>query len=110
MNKLLLGMMAGIILGLGVLVFLLVDADDRSIGNALVLETSQPSTFSGRVLSASGALVVGGDDNNPGHPVVSATVYLVPTTAMDLSTKMTASAIYAAASAGRTIYWRNARP
>jgi hypothetical protein len=44
----------------------------------------QPSgPFNGRVVSASGA------------PVAGATVYLVPTTAMDLNTRLTASSIYA---------------
>jgi hypothetical protein len=93
MKRLLLGIATAMILGLGVLVFLLGDADDDTIGSARGLQASQPFTFSGKVLSAAG---VGGDAFNSGHPVVGATVYLVPTTAMDLSTKMTASAIYAA--------------
>jgi hypothetical protein len=96
MNKLLLGITTGILLSLGVLVFLFVDVGDEPIGSDRLLQASQPSSFSGKVLSAAGAVVVGGDASNPGHPVVAATVYLVPTTAMDLSTKMTASAIYAA--------------
>ena len=54
------------------------------------------STFAGRVVSASGAMFVGGAASNPGHPVAGATVYLVPTTAIDVTTPMTASAIYAA--------------
>ena len=33
---------------------------------------------------------------NPGHPVAGATVHLVPITAIDITTPMTASAIYAA--------------
>jgi hypothetical protein len=41
--------------------------------------------FAGQVVSASGTMFVGG-----------ATVYLVPTSAMDVTTRMTASAIYAA--------------
>ena len=57
--------------------------------------TDQVNAFSGQVLSASGALVVGGEATNPGHPVVGATVHLVPTTAIDITTQMTASAIYA---------------
>ena len=57
--------------------------------------TTQPNEFAGQVLSASGALVVGGEATNPGHPVVGATVHLVPTAAIDISTQMTASAIYA---------------
>ena len=57
--------------------------------------TDQAIEFTGHVLSASGALVVGGEATNPGHPVVGATVYLVPTTAIDITTQMTASAIYA---------------
>ena len=51
--------------------------------------------FTGQVLSASGALVVGGEATNPGHLVVGATVHLVPITAIDITTQMTASAIYA---------------
>ena len=57
--------------------------------------TTQPNEFAGQVLSASGALVVGGEATNPGHPVVGATVHLVPTAAIDVSTQMTASSIYA---------------
>ncbi len=46
----------------------------------------QPSTqLRGRVVSA-----------NPAHPVAGATVHLVPVDAIDTTTKMTASAIYAA--------------
>ena len=52
--------------------------------------------FAGQVVSASGAMFVGGAATNPGHPVAGATVYLVPTTAIDVTTRMTASAIYAA--------------
>jgi hypothetical protein len=57
--------------------------------------TNQADGLSGQVTSASGAVIVGGDATNPGHPVAGATVHLVPTTAMDITTKMTASAIYA---------------
>ncbi|HJP03438.1 MAG: hypothetical protein QGG65_03395 [Gammaproteobacteria bacterium] len=57
--------------------------------------SKQDNEFAGRVISASGTLIVGGEAANPGHPVVGATVYLVPTTAMDVTTRMTASAIYA---------------
>ena len=53
------------------------------------------TAFTGQVVSASGAVVVGGAVANPGHPVPGATVYLVPITAMDVATRMTASAIYA---------------
>ena len=53
----------------------------------------QTGAFSGRVVSAaSGA----GAAANPGHPVAGATVHLVPVTAIDTTTRMTASAIYAA--------------
>ena len=46
----------------------------------------RPSTqFKGRVVSA-----------NPAHPVAGATVHLVPIAAIDTTTRMTASAIYAA--------------
>jgi hypothetical protein len=51
--------------------------------------------FDGQVLSASGALIVGGRSANPGHPVAGASVHLVPVTAIDVTTRMTASAIYA---------------
>ena len=52
--------------------------------------------FAGQVVSASGAMFVGGAATNAGHPVAGATVYLVPTSAIDVTTRMTASAIYAA--------------
>ena len=57
--------------------------------------TNQANEFAGQVLSASGAVVVGGEATNPGHPVAGATVHLVPITAIDTTTQMTASAIYA---------------
>jgi hypothetical protein len=57
--------------------------------------TSQTRQFTGQVLSASGASVVGGASDNPGHPVAGATIHLVPVTAIDVTTPMTASAIYA---------------
>ena len=56
---------------------------------------SNTRQFAGQVVSASGALIVGGDGISPGHPVTGARVYLVPVTAMDVTTRMTASAIYA---------------
>jgi hypothetical protein len=57
---------------------------------------SRPSgQFRGQVVSASGTTTVGGAAANPGHPVVGATVHLVPVTAIDTTTRMTASAIYA---------------
>ena len=51
--------------------------------------------FRGQVSSASGAVTVGGPATNPGHPVSGATVHLVPVTAIDTTTRITASAIYA---------------
>jgi hypothetical protein len=65
------------------------------VAGLMLAATDQPTEFSGQVVSASGAMVVGGEATNPGHPVVGATVYLVPTTAIDISTQMTASAIHA---------------
>lgn len=56
---------------------------------------SQAGQFKGQVVSASGAVVVGGPAVNPGHPVAGATIHLVPVTAIDVTTRMTASAIYA---------------
>ncbi|MET0168533.1 MAG: cytochrome c3 family protein [Vicinamibacterales bacterium] len=55
----------------------------------------QASQFTGRVLSASSAAVAGAA-TNPGHAVTGATIHLVPTTALDVTSRMTASAIYAA--------------
>lgn len=76
---------ASLIFLFAILLFLL-----RTIGN------SDPSTFSGQVLSAAGTLTVGGQTTVPGHPIVNAKVYLVPGTAIDISSQMTASAIYEA--------------
>ena len=59
-------------------------------------ETTEGRRFTGRVVSASGAVVVGGAASNPGHPVAGATVHLVPAGAIDVTTPMTASSIYAA--------------
>ena len=64
-------------------------------GNQADRATSQRGPFTGQVLSASGALAVGGAPANPGHPVAGATIHLVPVTAIDVTTRMTASAIYA---------------
>ncbi len=50
----------------------------------------------GHVVSASGALSVGGAPTNPGHPVAGARVHLIPVAAIDTTSRMTASAIYAA--------------
>ncbi len=49
--------------------------------------------FTGQVVSASATGSVGGAAN-AGHPVAGAIVHLVPAAAMDLSTQITASAIY----------------
>ncbi len=65
-------------------------------GRAARSTTRQPGQFSGQVVSASGAIAVGGPATNPGHPVANATVYLVPVAAIDTTTRITASAIYAA--------------
>jgi len=58
--------------------------------------SGQGPAFSGQVVSAAGAPATGGPSSNPGHPVAGATVHLVPVTAMDLTSRITASAIYAA--------------
>jgi hypothetical protein len=55
----------------------------------------QTGQFTGQVLSASGAPAVGGASADPGRPVAGATVHLVPVAAIDLASRMTASAIYA---------------
>ncbi len=100
MNKSLIAMTVSIILGLGIFVFLFLDSNvDSSNGDQagpVRTATNDVSSFSGNVVSAAGSLVIGGEVDDPGHPVVGATVYLVPTTAMDFSTQMTASAIYEA--------------
>jgi hypothetical protein len=56
---------------------------------------SRSGPLKGHVVSASGALSVGGPATNPGHPVAGARVHLVPVTAIDTSSRITASAIYA---------------
>jgi predicted CXXCH cytochrome family protein len=70
-----------------------------SLLGALLLTQARAATqtgeLTGRVLSASGSIVVGGPAVNPGHPVAGATVHLVPASAIDTTTRMTASAIYA---------------
>ncbi|HAJ77339.1 MAG TPA: hypothetical protein DCM64_12920 [Gammaproteobacteria bacterium] len=103
MNSKLVALVVSLILGLGLGLLLLFFTDANvdnvaggptdPVGSEI---TTTPGTFTGRVLSASGASVVGGEDIVAGHPVTAATVYLVPTTAIDISTQMTASAIYAA--------------
>jgi len=65
--------------------------NSRATGQA----ARQAGQFGGQVVSAAGALSVGGPAANPGHPVAAATVYLVPVTAIDTTTRITASAIYA---------------
>jgi hypothetical protein len=64
--------------------------------NPSMQDATEGRRFTGRVVSASGAVVVGGAATTPGHPVAGATVHLVPSTAIDVTTPMTASAIYAA--------------
>ena len=64
-------------------------------GRAARQPTRQTDQFRGQVVSASGAVAVGGPATNPGHPVAGATVHLVPVAAIDTTTRITASAIYA---------------
>ena len=74
-----------------------------AVGVTAATQTGRPARpisretgpFTGQVSSASGAGVVGGPATNPGHPVTGATVHLVPVTAVDTTTPITASAIYA---------------
>src|SRR5262245_8268727 len=65
------------------------------IRNVAATSRTQPSLqsrpFSGQVLSASGAL----DGGAAGRAVVGATIHLVPVTAIDVTTPITASATYA---------------
>ena len=56
---------------------------------------SRGGPLKGHVVSASGALVVGGPATNPGHAVAGARVHLIPVTAIDTTSRITASAIYA---------------
>lgn len=58
--------------------------------------TQAGGAFTGQVVSATGAMFVGGPATNAGHPVAGATVHLVPASAIDVTTPITASAIYAA--------------
>ncbi len=55
----------------------------------------QSAAFTGRVVSASGSGATGNESAKTGHPVVGATVHLVPVTAIDVTSRITASAIYA---------------
>lgn len=68
-------------------------------GTVATSQTQQPTgtagQFKGQVLSASGVLVRGGGAATPGHPVIGATIHLVPVTGIDINTPITASAIYA---------------
>ena len=56
---------------------------------------SRGGPLKGHVISASGALFVGGPATNPGHAVAGARVHLIPVTAIDTTSRITASAIYA---------------
>jgi predicted CXXCH cytochrome family protein len=56
---------------------------------------SPSRSFTGRVVSAAGTLVAGRAATNPGDHVAGALVHLVPVAAIDVSTRITASAIYA---------------
>jgi hypothetical protein len=55
---------------------------------------SQTARFQGQVVSAVGSSQAGATVN-PGHPVAGATIHLVPVTAVDTTTPITASAVYA---------------
>src|SRR5688572_16767772 len=57
--------------------------------------TGEMRPFTGLVMSAASASVPGGPSTNSGHPVSGATIHLVPVTAIDVTTPMTASSIYA---------------
>jgi len=100
MNNKLVGIVIVLVLGIGVLTFLFTEPDVGTVtggrSNSSGLATSNLPIFSGKVMSAAGASVVGGEESDSGHSVVGATVYLVPTSAIDIDSKMTASAIYAA--------------
>ncbi len=68
--------------------------------------TRQPTRQAGQfreVAGASGAVVAGDPATNPGHPVANATVYLVPVAAIDTTTRITASAVYAPPHAAEAI-------
>jgi Doubled CXXCH motif (Paired_CXXCH_1) len=56
---------------------------------------SGTGSFGGRIVSAARAPVAGGAAAATGEPVAGATIQLVPVTAIDITTPMTASAIYA---------------
>lgn len=80
---------------LGVMLLAQVILRAQAAANQADPPAGRAGQFTGRVSSASGASVVGGPPINPGHPVAGATVQLVPVTAIDVTTRMTASAIYA---------------
>ncbi len=56
---------------------------------------SRSGSLKGHVVSASGALTVGGPATNLGHAVAGARVHLIPVAAIDTTSRITASAIYA---------------
>ena len=100
MNSKFIGIATSLIIVVAVLVFLFpdsnVDTNQNDQPDLSRVLTGSASAFSGTVLSAAGALIVGGEETQDGHPVVDATVYLVPTAAIDTTTRMTASDIYLA--------------
>jgi hypothetical protein len=60
-----------------------------------VAAAAQPGVeFRGRVVSETGDRDTRARDKDAGRPVVGATVHLVPVTAMDMTSRITASAIY----------------
>jgi hypothetical protein len=56
---------------------------------------SRSTSLKGRVISAAGARFVGGPATNLGHAVAGARVHLIPAAAIDTTSRITASAIYA---------------
>jgi hypothetical protein len=80
---------------LGVVLLAQVILGGTAVPTGSLQQGTAAGRFTGRVVSASGATVVGGAATSPGHPVAGATVHLVPASAIDVTTPMTASAIYA---------------
>src|SRR6185503_1773208 len=66
---------------------------------SVTTQTTRPPTpaggFRGRVVSAVVSTAAPAAGSPSGHPVAGATVHLVPTSAIDVTTPITASAVYA---------------
>jgi hypothetical protein len=82
--------LAALLLGFSLIAGIILRAGPRQSDRP----TGPAGSFTGQVLSY--GTLAGGVTTTPSHPVSGAIVYLVPVSAIDTKTRMTASAIYAA--------------